>query len=187
MVGGAASPVQQIMDRPARGPANAKVTIVEYGDYQCPFSARAYEVIENQVLKEYGNEVRFVFKDYPLASMHPWAEAAAVASVCVLDQNNPDAYWRLYHYFFKNQSMISSNNLREITLAGLQGSKVDIAKVLECFDNRRTQDTVAAEIAEGKSAGVNGTPYFTVNGRVTKYAPYEAMKATIDDAFAAVK
>src|SRR5438309_4232592 len=60
-------------NQPERGPRDAKVTIVEYSDFECPFCVRAYTTLENDVLKDYGDKVRFVFKNFPLTSIHPWA------------------------------------------------------------------------------------------------------------------
>src|SRR6185503_4140123 len=87
-------PLKQVMskikldDQPERGPKDAKVTIVEYSDFQCPFCARAYTTFEQEVMKDYGDKVRFVFKNFPLTSIHPWAEDAALASECAFQQGN---------------------------------------------------------------------------------------------------
>src|SRR6185369_7054344 len=75
-------------DQPARGPADAKVTVVEYSDFQCPFCGKAYDTFEKEVIGQYGDKVRFVFKNFPLTQIHPWAEAAAVASECAYLQGN---------------------------------------------------------------------------------------------------
>ena len=79
---------------PFKGGANAKVTIVEYSDFQCPFCTRGYATIENEVLKTYGDKVKFYYKHFPLA-FHKWAEPGAIGAECAKDQK-AEAYWKLY-------------------------------------------------------------------------------------------
>ena len=168
---------------PAKGPAGAKVTIVEYSDFQCPFCARGYSTMENQVLKEYGDKVRFVYKHYPLP-FHPWAEAGAVAAECA-KQQKPEAFWTVYKGLFENQQQITADNLKEKVHGLLVGTGVDQAKFDDCFDNKKTLPQVKAQMAEGASVGVTGTPAFVINGRLVSGAqPFENFKAIIDDELA---
>ena len=169
-----------VKDRPYKGGASAKVTIVEYSDFQCPFCTRGYNTMENQVLKEYGDKVKFYYKHFPLP-MHPWATPAAVATECALEQNK-DAYWKLYTYYFEHQKDITPQNLKEKTTEALKDSKIDMAKFNECFDGNKTADNVKAQMAEGQGVGVTGTPGFIINGRLVSGAqPFENFKAIIDD------
>jgi protein-disulfide isomerase len=169
--------------KPSKGPADAKVVIVEYSDFQCPFCSRGYNTIENQVLKEYGDKVRFYYKNLPLP-MHPWAEPAAIASECALQQK-PAAFWTLYSYYFQNQREINPQNVKEKSLEALKDSGIDTAKFTDCMDNKKTIDLVNADKAEASSVGVNGTPGFIINGRLISGAqPYENFKAVIDDELA---
>src|SRR5512141_1433644 len=78
--------------RPVRGNKDAKVTIVNYDDFQCPFCARMHETLTNDILKTYGDKVRVVYKDYPLTEIHPWAKRAAIDANCLAAQNQ-GAYW----------------------------------------------------------------------------------------------
>jgi len=166
--------------KPSKGPDNAKVTIVEYSDYQCPFCSRGYQTMETQVLKEYGDKVRFIYKNFPLP-MHPWASPAAIASECTLDQKNSDAYWKLYNYYFQNQKDLNLQNLKDKTLEQLKDTNIDVAKWTDCFDNKKTEDIVKKETAEGSSVGVSGTPAFIINGRLVSGAqPFESFKTVID-------
>jgi len=172
-----------LKDVPSKGPANAKVTIVEYSDFQCPFCSRGYQTLENQVLKEYGDKVRFVYKNFPLP-MHPWAEPAAVASECAREQK-PEAFWKLYKFYFENQRDLNPQNLKDKSLEALKDDGVDPAKFSDCLDNKKTLSVVKAEQAEGSSVGVNGTPAFIINGRLISGAqPFENFKAIIDDELA---
>jgi len=174
-----------IKGRPTRGPKDAKVTIVEYSDFECPFCARGYNTIE-QVLKEYEGKVKFVFKDFPLTSIHPWAQPAAVAAECVYKQN-ADAYWKVYHYLFEHQREINAQNLKDKVIEAA-GDKVDKKQLGDCIDNQKTLATVKASQAEGETVGVNGTPAFFINGRLLSGAqPADRFKAIIDDELASAK
>jgi protein-disulfide isomerase len=165
---------------PMKGGKNAKVTIVEYSDFQCPYCARAHDTIENQVLKEYGDKVRLVHKNFPLA-FHKWAEPAAIAAECAFDQN-ADAYWKVYNYMYKNQSSVTPENVKEKSLESLGDTKIDKAKFDDCYDNKKTLDRVKADMTEGQQVGVSGTPAFLINGRkISGAQPFQNFKAVIDD------
>ncbi len=171
---------------PAKGSERAKVTIVEYSDFQCPFCSRGYNTIEKQVLKEYGDKVRFYYKHFPLA-FHNWAEASAVAAECAKEQK-PEAYWKLYSMYFENQQQVKADNVKEKSLEWLQGTGIDTAKWTDCYDNKKTLAKVKAQMAEGQSVGVQGTPGFIINGRLLSGAqPFESFKAVIDDELASAK
>jgi protein-disulfide isomerase len=169
-----------------RGPKDAKVTIVEWSDFQCPFCAKGYTTLEQQVLKEYGEKVKFCFKDFPLG-FHPWAEPAAIAAECVREQK-PDAYWKVYDGYFQNQKDVNPTNVKEKAWAFAESEKIDKAKFDECYDAKKTQAGVKSDMAEGQSIGVTGTPSFVINGRLLVGAqPFEQFKAVIDDELASAK
>jgi protein-disulfide isomerase len=171
---------------PSKGPANAKVTIVEYSDFQCPFCSRAYNTMENQVLKQYGDKVRFYYKHYPLP-FHPWAEPGAVATECARQQK-PEAYWKLYKGLFEGQAQINADNLKAKVTELLADTGVDMTKFDDCFDNKKTLAEVKAQMAEGASVGISGTPGFIINGRLVSGAqPFENFKNIIDDELASAK
>jgi protein-disulfide isomerase len=176
-----------LKDEPFKGPADAKVTVVEFSDFQCPFCTKGYKTIEDQVLKEYDGKVKFYYKHYPLP-FHPWATPAAIATECAQDLNK-DAYWTLYKYYFDNQKDITPDNLKQKSTEQLQTVKgLDMAKWNECFDGKKTEARVKAEMAEGASVGVTGTPGFIVNGRLLVGAqPFEKFKDVIDDELASAK
>ncbi|MBI4516634.1 MAG: thioredoxin domain-containing protein [Deltaproteobacteria bacterium] len=172
--------------RAIKGPETAKVTIVEYSDFQCPYCARGYQTVENEVLKEYGDKVRFVYKHFPL-NFHPWAELGAVAVECARQQNEP-AYWKLYSAFFDHQRDVNPQNLKEKSHEYMAGTNIDKAQFDDCLDNKKTADLVKADQQEGTSVGVNGTPAFIINGRLLSGAqPAAAFKAIIDDELASQK
>jgi protein-disulfide isomerase len=185
-------PSKAVMDKitlkgePSKGPATAKVTIVEYSDFQCPFCSKGYNTLEKEVLPEYKDKVRFYYKHYPLP-FHPWAEAGAVAAECA-KQQKPEAYWKLYSSFFENQAQINKDNVKAKATEFLADQKVDMTKWNDCFDNNKSLPQVKAQMQEGASVGVRGTPGFIINGRLVSGAqPAQQFKNIIDDELASSK
>jgi protein-disulfide isomerase len=175
-----------VKDEPFSGAKDAKVTIVEYSDFQCPFCKRGYDTIEQQVLKQYDGKVKFYFKNYPLP-FHPWAQPAAIAAECAKMQK-PEAYWKLYHAYFEHQGEVNPQNVKDKGVEYLQGSGIDMAKWNDCYDNKKSLDKVNAQQTEGAGLGVTGTPAFFINGRMLVGAqPFEKFKDVIDDELASAK
>lgn len=157
---------------PARGPASAPVTIVEFSDFQCPYCGREYPVVE-RVMKEYEGKVRLVFRHYPL-EMHPFAQKAAEAAACAQDQGK---FWELHDKMFTNQSKLAVDDLKGYAKAvGMDASKFD-----KCLDSGEKKALVDDDMKAGSAAGVSGTPAFFINGVFVNGAqPYDQMKQTID-------
>ena len=131
-------------------------------------------------MKEYDGKVRLVYKNFPLG-FHKWAEPAGIAGECAFDQD-PDAFWKLYTYYFDNQQQITPENVKAKSEEALKGTKVDMAKWTDCYDNKKTLERVKADMAEGQSVGVTGTPAFLINGRkISGAQPFQNFKAIIDD------
>jgi protein-disulfide isomerase len=169
---------------PARGPSDAKVTVVEYSDFQCPYCGRAWELFEKEVYPQYKDKVRFVFKQMPLTQIHPWAEDAAVASACALEQGN-DQFWKVYDGLFAQQAQITKENLpAKVEEIGSAGG-LDVPRLKECLATRKTIDAVKADQSEAATVGVNGTPTFFINGRrIQNTQDAGAFKQAIDQALA---
>jgi protein-disulfide isomerase len=175
-----------LKDEPFKGPKDAKVVLVEYSDFQCPFCKRGYDTVEQQILKNYDGKVKFYFRNYPLP-FHPWAQPAAIAVECA-KQQKPEAYWTLYQAYFEHQQDVNPGNVKEKAAEYLKDSKIDMAKFNDCFDNKKTLDKVTAQQTEGAGLGVTGTPAFFVNGRMLVGAqPFEKFKDVIDDELASGK
>jgi len=175
-----------LKDQPSKGPADAKVTIVEYSDFQCPFCSRGYATMENEVLKQYGDKVRFYYKSYPLP-FHPWAKPAAIAAECAKEQKG-DAFWKLYKSFFENQGQMNKDNVKDKATEYLADTGIDMTKWGDCFDNQKSAAAVDAQMQEGSSVGVRGTPGFIINGRLVSGAqPFDSFKNVIDDELASAK
>jgi protein-disulfide isomerase len=171
---------------PFKGGKDAKVTIIEYSDFQCPFCTKGYNTIEKEVLPQYGDKVRFYYKHLPL-NFHPWAEPAAIAYEC-LKQQDPSAAWAVYQGFFENQKDVNPTNVKEKAIAFIADKKIDKAKFDDCYDNKKTLAKVNADKAEAAALGITGTPSFVINGRQVKGAqPADRFKAVIDDELASAK
>ena len=138
------------------GPETALVTLVEYGDYQCPFCGQAYPIIK-ELLDRVGRRVRFVFRNFPLATIHPDAELAAEAAEAAGAQGR---FWAMHDDLFENQEALGSDDLVEYASAlGLDESR---------FVGELTEHVHIARVREdfmgGVRGGVNGTPTFFING-----------------------
>ncbi|MQA28248.1 MAG: thioredoxin domain-containing protein [Luteitalea sp.] len=168
-------PRQKVADagHASKGPDTAPIVMVEFSDYQCPFCQRANPTVE-QVLKTYGDKIRFVYRHYPLAN-HPDARPAAEAAACAQEQ---DKFWPYHDQLFANVSRLSAQDLKDhASAAGL-----DSVQFASCVDSRRFKSRVDADVAEAEEAGVTGTPAFFINGRPLEGAqPFEAFQRIIDE------
>jgi protein-disulfide isomerase len=168
-------------DGPSKGKETAPVTVVEFGDFECPPCGQAYPVMK-QIAEKYADQVRIVFRHFPLREIHPNAQKAGEASICALDQGK---FWDLHDKMFENQRNLSVAGLKEMAgeIPGL-----DAAAFGECLDDGRHAELVEEDVEEGGKIGVSGTPAFFVNGRFLAGAPsYEAFAKLIDDEIARQK
>jgi protein-disulfide isomerase len=159
-----------VQGRPVRGNKDAKVTIVNYDDFQCPFCQRMHDTITNEILKTYGDKVKVIYKDYPLVEIHPWAKHAAVNANC-LNQQNPSAYWAFADAIHSNARTISEAKgmdeqfgmVDKIALE--EGRKVNMnSPQLQACIKAQKDDAVKASMAEATALGVEATPTLFVNG-----------------------
>jgi protein-disulfide isomerase len=178
-----------ISGRPTRGNKNAKVVVVNYDDLQCPYCSRMHETLFPDLLKEYGDRVAFVYKDFPLYQMHPWATHAAVDANCLAAQNG-DAYWEFADYIHANQREVNSEKSRDAQFGALdkqallQGQKhaLDMTKLQACV-KAQNDDLVKAGMREGDALGVTATPTLFINGQeVDGAVPASDLRATLDRA-----
>jgi protein-disulfide isomerase len=161
---------------PAKGPAKAAVTIVEFSDMQCPHCAKAAPQIEQLLAQE--PNVHFVFQNFPLPS-HDWAEKAAGYVDCVGRASN-DAVWRFIQKTFEEQSNITQSNADEKLKAIATASGTNADEVAACAVKPDTKARIQASLALGKSVGVNGTPALFINGRNAMAASADAQKKIVD-------
>jgi protein-disulfide isomerase len=141
------------------GPADAPVTLVEYGDYECPHCGRAFPIVE-RVRQRMGDRLRFVFRNFPLSEAHPHAEHAAEAAESAGARGGDTAFWAMHDTIFQHQADLSDAAL--VTYAKVAG--VDGNAVAEDIENRRHGDRIRADFMSGVRSGVNGTPSFFING-----------------------
>lgn len=161
-----------------RGNHEAPVTIVEYSDFQCPFCQRFHPTMQ-QILTDYPDKVRWVYKHFPLDQLHLQARPAAEASECVAEQKGNDGFWQFADGLFKNQSRLGESLYKE--LAGNLGLNLD--QFNSCFSSRKYKDKVEADYQEGIKAGVRGTPTSFINGELVLGAvSYETLKAAVEGA-----
>ncbi|MGE0638993.1 MAG: thioredoxin domain-containing protein [Thermoanaerobaculia bacterium] len=161
---------------PAKGPAGAPITIIEFSDFQCPFCSRVNPTIA-KVRETYGDKIRVVFRQFPL-SIHPQAPKAAEASLCANEQGK---FWEMHDALFAEQQKLAVPDLK--AKAGSLG--LDQAKFDACLDGGAMASTIARDMADGQKAGVSGTPAMFVNGRFINGAvPYEDLAKVIDDELA---
>lgn len=178
-----------VSGRPTRGDRDAKVTVVNYDDFECPFCSRMHATLFPGLFKEYGDRILFIYKDYPLEEIHPWAVHAAVNANCLGAQSG-DAYWDYADYLHGNQQAISGEKGRDgqnaelDKLATLQAQKhnLDVAKLQACV-KAQDEKAVRASMHEGDALGVDATPTVFVNGQKLDGAvPPDEVRLAFDQA-----
>jgi protein-disulfide isomerase len=164
---------------PSFGPESAAVTIVIFSDFECPYCRDEAKTLRESLAKKYPNEVRVVFKDFPLEAVHTWAKRAAIAGHCVIQQN-PQTFWPYHDYMYEHQKEISSANLDEKVLEFAKQQNLDPLQLSSCVQNGATAKLVEDNQAQGRALGVQQTPTLFLNGRqVAGAAPLEQLDLVI--------
>jgi protein-disulfide isomerase len=167
-------------DGPSFGPANAKVTVVVFSDFECPFCRELARTVRDNIPQKYPNDVRVIYKDYPIDSIHPWARAAAEASHCIADQNIP-AFWAFHDWIFEHQQEINPANLRDKVLEFAKDHQLDSAKIGSCMETHATAQTVEQSLRAGQALQIEQTPTLFVNGRTIGGAiSWEQLQSVIE-------
>jgi protein-disulfide isomerase len=164
---------------PAKGPKDAPVTIVEFGDLQCPACKAAQPAIEALVAAE--PQARFVFQNFPL-EMHNWAAKGAAYADCVA-QASTDAFWKFVAKTYESQSDITAANADEKLTALADAAGVKGADIATCATTPIPKSHVDASIALGKAVNVTGTPTLFINGRIignVSQVPADTLKALVE-------
>jgi protein-disulfide isomerase len=177
--GGTGHPGNGILagESPVLGSLDAKVTIIEYSDFECPYCGRfaldTFPLIKANYIDT--GKVKFVFRNY---IVHPDARLSAEASLCAYEQGN-DKYWAYNDILFRNQGSLDSASLKTYA----SGLGLDTAKFNACLDDGKYGAQVDKDMQDGKAAGVGGTPTFFVNGsKIVGAQPYEIFRQTIEAA-----
>lgn len=165
------------------GNGKAKVTVVEFSDFQCPFCRSFWSGAYQQIKKEYidTGKIKFVFRDYPL-SFHPAAQVSAEAAECAHEQGK---FWEMHDKIFQEQAKQGTGTA---TYGAVELKKwasqigLDSAKFNQCLDSRKYKSEVEKDVADGSAYGVSGTPTLFVNGQIMVGAqPFSAFKSIIDE------
>jgi protein-disulfide isomerase len=175
-----------IAGAPSKGPANAKVVMVEFSDYQCPFCGRFYRDSLTQIQKDYidTGKIRYVFRNLPLESIHPHAFKASEAALCAGDQGK---YWQMHDQIFANQRALDPDSL----VAHAKAVGLDVAVFQQCLSSGKHEKRIREDLAEAEALGANGTPAFFLGTPapgdkvksvrfVSGARPYADFKAAID-------
>jgi protein-disulfide isomerase len=167
----AKNPFQEDLDKlktdstPNYGTAGAPVTLVVFGDFQCPVCKAEAQVMRENLLKTFPTQARVYFKDFPLESIHPWAKPASIAGRCVFRQS-PSAFWKYHDWIYEHQEEINPENLKDKVMEFAKtASDVDGLQLGRCMDSKATEADVEAAVAQGHSLGVDATPTLFINGR----------------------
>jgi len=163
-------------DDPFLGDKKAPVTIVEFSDFQCPYCARFRQQTFDQIKQEYidTGKVRFVYRDFPLSSIHPMAQKAAEAAECADEQ---DKFWEYHDGIFANQASLSIDNMKKWAKdLGLDSSKFN-----SCLDSEKYANEVRNDLSDATKTGGQGTPYFLVgNTQLSGAYPFDAFQQAIE-------
>jgi len=145
-------------DDPSIGPEDAKITIVEFGDYECGYCLKAFSTVQ-QIREKYPDDVRIVYRDFPL-SFHARAVPAAVAANCAGEVGGEDKYWEMHNTLMQNQRALQDDDLKGYA----EKSGLDMAKWSTCYADEAQLAEVQKDFESGADAGVSGTPAFFING-----------------------
>ncbi len=154
--------VNNFADDPSIGPENAAVTLVMFEDFECPYCEQLFPVIV-AARKQYANDIRFVYRDFPLTDIHPNAQKAAEAGNCA---NAQGAFWTYHDLLFRNQDKLTVPDLKKYA----QTTGLDTEKFNTCLDSGEYADEVQQDFEDGVRAGVSGTPTLFFNGNPVKGA-----------------
>jgi protein-disulfide isomerase len=159
---------------PAKGPAAAPVTIVEFSDFQCPFCSRVLPTLK-KIEETYGDKVRIVFRDLPLLQLHPNAAKAAEAGQCANEQGK---FWEMHDKMFANQQALGVAELKKYAVElGMKPESFD-----QCLDSAKHEPEWKKDAEDAQKYGLSGTPGFFINGRMLDGArPYEMFAQIIDE------
>jgi protein-disulfide isomerase len=139
-----------------QGPTSAPATLIEYGDYECPYCGQAYPIIK-EVQRHLGDKLRFVFRNFPLTEIHPHAQHAAEAAEAAAEQNK---FWEMHDYIYEHQQKLDNENLEKY--AAKLG--LDLTKFKNDMSTHAYAGRIRDDFLSGIHSGVNGTPTFYIDG-----------------------
>jgi len=140
-----------------QGNENAKIELIEYGDYECPYCGEAYPIIK-KVQKELGNNLKFIFRNFPLVEMHPFALHAAIASEAAAEQGK---FWEMHDILYENQKNLKDSDLIKYA----EKIDLDVSKFEEDFNSNNIYQKIKEDFDSGVKNEIQGTPAFFINGK----------------------
>ncbi len=149
------APVDPARDH-IEGKPDAPVTLVEYGDYECPYCGKAYPIVKS-IQAQMGDQLRFVFRNFPLTELHPHAAHAALAAETAGKQGK---FWEMHDALYENQKALGDSHLREYA----QSVGLDADAFMQAVENGDEAEQIEDDFSSGVRSGVNGTPTFFING-----------------------
>lgn len=177
------APVRRKLAQEAKGPvkgnANAPAEIVEFSDFECPHCKRAFPVIDKLISES--PDAKLVFENFPLSSIHKWADRAAGYADC-LARKNPEQFWKFAQEVFDQQEQITDDNAATKLSAIATDAGADASATAACADSSETKARVNQQYELGTSLGITGTPTLFINGRKidnVNGTPYEVMKEMV--------
>lgn len=165
-----------------RGSKNAKITLIEYSDFECPY-CKAFHPTAKKILEEYDGQVNWVYRHFPLSIHEPMASRLSLISECVAEQKGVDGFWKIADAMYENQERVTDEMINKwVSDAG-----VDNAKFKTCVDSNKYGEKIQKDLQEGAMAGISGTPgnivYNNETGEVELLAgayPFESFQTVID-------
>jgi protein-disulfide isomerase len=162
---------------PSKGPADSKITLVEFSDFECPHCRQLHEYLKT--LEQKYSQVRIVFKNYPIEAIHPWAMTAAIAGHCAYEVSS-DAFWKMEAAIFDQQDVISAENAYEKLIDAAVASGLQRDAFRACLADPAAKEGVKSDLAVGQKLGVNSTPTVFINGREAVGGDPSAVEQLID-------
>ncbi|ADW68314.1 DsbA family protein [Granulicella tundricola] len=160
-----------------QGPTDAPITLVEYGDFQCPSCGSAYTVVK-KLQRHFGKRLRFVFRHFPLTDMHPMAEPAAEAAEYAATESE-EKFWAMHDLLFENQQTLSTDLFADLA----EELELDATKLEKAVHTHKFKSRIAADLESGDASGLTGTPTFYINGHQHKTAyDYTTLSEAIETA-----
>ena len=165
---------------PNFGTAGAPVTLVMYGDFECPDCKMEAQTVRQNLAATFPTQVRVYFKDFPLESIHNWARPAALAGRCIFKQS-PAKFWDYFDWVYDNQQLIGADNFASKLQTFASEKGLDGMQLGRCMESKTTEAELNREIEEGHALQVSATPTIFLNGRKLEGSvPWETMKQLID-------
>lgn len=162
---------------PSKGPENARATIVEFSDFECPHCREIHTVLQS--VQTHYPQIRLVYKDFPLTQLHPWAATAAIGARCAFQQS-PAAFWKIHDLIFDNQESISAANVYDQLISFAEQLGLDKDSFKACLSSPEAKAAVEANHADGVALNVNSTPTLFINGRLLVGGDLNAIEQFID-------